>query len=144
MAGRIKFSYEEGQGGVLRPYLWLNLYAKQRGFAKVRGLLDTGADVSLLGLEDAQLLGLTPDDLEDLSARGPAGEVPGQRARSGIRVVLPGASGGTALRPIFMEGGLGARWGRDFMANYGVAFDERTSQFSLFVWDAGPDSDLTP
>jgi hypothetical protein len=41
------------------------------------------------------------------------------------------------LHPVFIPGSTGARWGRDLMESYGVAFDARARQFTLFIPDAG-------
>jgi hypothetical protein len=139
VAERLKFSYERGQDDVFRPYLWLDVRTEGGHTTKVRGLLDSGADVSLMGVGYAEALGLAPGDFDEVSTRGPAGQVPGKQSRKIIYAILPGAGRrATELRPIFFEGGLGARWGRDFMNDYRVAFDQPALQFSLFVLEPEP------
>lgn len=133
VATRVKFSYDSGEDGQERPYLWLDLKLDPGLSIRVRGLFDSGADVSLLASEYSEALGLKKSDLEPAVAEGPAGTVPVWRSRTPIQATLPGAPKVVVpLRPLFVPGGSGARWGRDFMAVYSVAFDERAHQFSLF------------
>jgi hypothetical protein len=133
VASRVKFSYDEGEDGQQRPYLWLNLKGETGSSIRVRGLFDSGADVSLLAGEYSEALGLRPDDLKQAVAEGPAGLVTVLRSKKVIQASLPGAPDVVVpLYPLFVPGGSGAHWGRDFMAVYAVAFDERAQQFSLF------------
>jgi hypothetical protein len=141
MATRVKFSYEGGQDGVERPYLWLDLRAEAGPTLRVRGLFDPGADCSLLAAEYAQALGLAPGDLEQATAQGPTGAITVMRSHELVRASLPGAPGTIVpLYPLFVPGGSEAHWGRDFMAVYAVAFDERARQFSLFASEFEPTS----
>jgi hypothetical protein len=129
----VKFSYDQGEDGQQRPYLWLDMKVDGRPSIRVRGLFDSGADVSLLAAEYGEALGLESSDLEEAVAEGPAGAIAVLRSRRLVEASLPGASEILVpLRPLFVPGGSGARWGRDFMAVYAVAFDERAHQFSLF------------
>ncbi len=133
MASRVKFNYEEGEDHQPRPYLWLNLKVDARPSIMVRGLFDSGADASLLAPEYADVLGLVDRDMVEAVAEGPAGRVAVRRSLRPIEASLPGAPEMVALLyPLFVPGGSGARWGRDFMAVYAVAFNERAHQFSLF------------
>ena len=134
MASRIKFTYEQGEDGQHRPYLWLDLKLEMGQSIRVRGLFDSGADVSLLASDYAEALGLARSDLEQAVAEGPTGKVEVLRSKSAVNASLPGAPEIVApLYPLFVPGGSGAHWGRDFMAVYAVAFDERARQFSLFA-----------
>lgn len=131
---RVKFSYDQGEDGKQRPYLWLDLKREGGPSIRARGLFDSGADVSLLASEYGDALGLGPEDLMDAVAEGPAGPIAVQQSRPSILASLPGTSEILVpLHPLFVPGGSGAHWGRDFMAVYAVAFDERAHQFSLFA-----------
>jgi hypothetical protein len=144
VAARVKFSYERGgKDQVERPYLWLDLRVGDGPTLTVRGLFDTGADCSLLAADYAQALGLKPDDLEQAAAAGPTGEIVVMRTSKPVLASLPGATRTVVpLRPLFVPGGSEATWGRDFMAVYAVAFDERARQFSLFSPESEPTSRL--
>lgn len=134
MAVRVKFSYEHGLDGVERPYLWLDLKAGAGPTRRVRGLFDTGLDHSLLPLEYARALELTLEDMEQATAEGSAGAIVVRRSSKPVFASLPGASKTIVpLYPLFVPDGSEAHWGRDFMAVYAIAFDERARQFSLFA-----------
>ncbi len=139
MAGRVKFNYERGLDGILRPYLWLNLNVEGGLTVKMRGVLDSGADTTVLAMALMHALGMKPGDLESLAMRSPSGEVSAARSRRVVLASLPGEKEIAApLRPIFVPGDTQTRWGRDFMAAYSVAFDEQARQFSLFGSPLGP------
>jgi hypothetical protein len=131
---RVKFNYELGPGGTARPYLWLDLRVAKRQAIPVRGVLDTGADVTLL--DDAYLpaLGIGSDELEPVALDTLSVRLSAGRSPNVVWASLPGAPGSAVpLRPIFVDSGGEARWGRDFMALYAVAFDEQAQQFSLYA-----------
>lgn len=130
---RVKFNYEPGPTGTYRPYLWLDMRTEVGTGIQVRGLLDTGADVTLLDSAYLSALGLNEADLEPVYVDGPAGKLTGGRSRTVVLASLPGAPGNAApLRPIFTDAAGEVRWGRDFMSLYAVAFDEQSRQFSLY------------
>jgi hypothetical protein len=136
---RVKFSYERGEDGQERPYLWLDLRTENGPLRKVRGLIDTAADVTVMGADYAETLGLMSDDLEKVSAEGPTGTVSARRSLVVVRASLPGEPELVApLHPLFIPGGTAALWGRDFMAVYAASFDERGRQFSLFPQQLEP------
>jgi hypothetical protein len=133
VATRVKFNYEQGEDGKQRPYLWLDLKLNSGPSISVRGLFDSGADVSLLAYEYGEALRLKPGDLDAATAEGPAGKVEILRSKRRIEARLPGAPDIVVpLYPLFAPKWIGAVWGRDFMAFYSVAFDEQAHQFSLF------------
>jgi hypothetical protein len=90
VAARVKFNYEEGEDGNPRPYLWLDLKLESGPSIRVRGLFDSGADVSLLALDYREALGLAPQDLDAHTAEGPAGKIDVQRSRRPVQARLPG------------------------------------------------------
>lgn len=133
MAARIKFGYEPGEGGSLRPYLWLELGLEGRQPVTVRGLLDSGADVSVLPMDLAVGLGVEADQLRQVVATVLTGQVDAWLSAVDVRASLPGAPERfQRLRPLFVEDAPSPRWGRDFMGLYVVAFDEAAHQFSLY------------
>ena len=136
---RVKFPYESGPDGNLRPYLWLNLETEAGASIRTRGLLDTGADITVMDREYAQALRLGSDDLEVVSAQGPAGVMRAMRSVTMVRATLPGAPEIVVpLYPLFAEGMPTPLWGRDFMAVYSPALDQRSLQFSLFAQQSQP------
>lgn len=134
MPVRIKFAYEVGPDGATpRPYLWLEVVGPREGREHIRGVLDTGADVSLLPEAYADLLGYRNDDLAEVVATSPGGTLSLRQAVQPVVVRLPGDDERTlSLQPLFAPVPE-ARWGRDFMSLYGVSIVERERQFSLFT-----------
>jgi hypothetical protein len=142
---RVKFNYEPSRAGPSRPYLWLKLHTESGPTLRARGLLDTGADITILDNGYLPALGLAPDALEPVGIDSPAGKLRGQRSRQVIWASLPGAPANQApLRPIFIDADGEARWGRDFMQIYAVAFDEETQQFSLYGRHMDPTNPSDP
>jgi hypothetical protein len=138
---RVKFNYEAGPAGVARPYLKLDLRADAGRVPGVLGLLDTGADVTLLDNAYLSALGISGDELEAVVLDEPSGKVTGQRSTQAVHASLPGAPRSIALlHPIFIDAGGDVRWGRDFMATFAVGFHEQAKQFSLY----SKDLDSTP
>jgi hypothetical protein len=139
VAARVKFNYEAGPDGNPRPYLWLDLTTESGASIRTRGLLDTGADVTIMDAEYAQALQLDPGDLEEIAAQGPAGVVTARRSVAVVRATLPGAPEIVApLYPLFTQDMPMPLWGRDFMAVYSLALDQRALQFSLFAQEPVP------
>jgi Retroviral aspartyl protease len=130
---RFKFNYEPGPRGTVRPYLWLDLRVATRPPIPVRGVLDTGADVTLLDSAYLPTLGIASEELEAVALDTLSDRLSARRSSNVVWASLPGAPGSAApLRPVFVDSGGEARWGRDFMTLYAVAFDEQAKQFSLY------------
>lgn len=87
----------------MRPYLWLVLTGPYGGEEiLISGLVDTGADRSVLPIDYAQTLGYKVDDL------APA-----------------------EIKPLFVAG-LNALWGRaDLMMNFAISVSEKNRELIL-------------
>ena len=135
MAIRIKLPYETGPGGRKRPYLTLVL-AGPSTTVLVRGLLDSGADVSVLPSIFIPHLGLGPEELEEVPIATSSGSGTAVHATRPLWAFIPGYDARRVpLRPLFLEEVGEASWGRDFMSVYSVAFAEQDQQFSLYADD---------
>lgn len=131
MSLRAKFVYEPGLDDVLRPYLWLDLRYGSGPTIRVRGLIDTGADVTVLDTELASALGIADQELRRDRFLGSSGFVDARRTTSPLLATLPGETQAALLTPVFIDGAQ-TLWGRDLLNTYGIALDERAKQFSLF------------
>lgn len=123
---------EEFPGGPRRPYLWLEFEGPSGARGPVLGLVDTGADISVLPLGYAALMGFRAEDLDLFEIHGVGGQVDTYRPRDPILAWVRGLEDIVIpMRPAFIEGG-DALWGRsDFMAVFGVIVEERKSELSL-------------
>jgi hypothetical protein len=134
VAARIKFNYEAGDDGHLRPYLHLDLVVAGRGSIRMRGLLDSGVDVTVLPDAMIQVLKLPPEELVRVSAVSWEGRITVNQSATDVLAGLPAGDWVVKIRPIFHTVYAEPHWGRDFMGLYGgVAFDEKAKQFSLFA-----------
>lgn len=97
----------------------------------IPGLIDTGADTSILPFGYASLLGYTTDSLRPSEAQQVQGIAEVYEATEPSTAWIPGARGITfATLPIFIPGALNALWGRrDFMEAFPVAFFESRKEF---------------
>jgi hypothetical protein len=126
---RINLPYEPGPDGRPRPYLWLELHGPG-GSVRVRGVLDSGAGVSVLPRPYARMLGL-----EEALYEVPV-ESGGSAVQSELPVTayVPGApEQEVRLQPAFVDAHRDPRWGRDFMRVWSVSFAEREQQFVLWA-----------
>jgi hypothetical protein len=125
---------EEYAGGPRRPYLWLELRGPNGQGGPVLGLVDTGADMSVLPLGYAVLMGFVPEDLEPLEIHGVGGQVDAYRPKKPFSAWVAGLESVIVpMEPAFMEG-VDALWGRhDFMTVFGVIVEERTAELSLIL-----------
>jgi hypothetical protein len=130
---RAKFNYEAGPDGEKRPYLWLVLEGPSGTPERVVGLIDSGADASILPSGYAALLGYSDDQLEEIEALQLQGTLTLLRAAVPLAAYVLGAPDRTfEIRPAFV-GGSHVIWGRDFMHAYAVSLVESDQQFALFV-----------
>lgn len=125
---------QESPAGPPRPYLWLQLQGPNGKGGPALGLVDTGADMSVLPLGYAPLLGLGPKDLEPLEIHGVGGQVDTYRPREPFSAWIGGLEHvPIPLQPAFIEGS-DALWGRsDFMSIFGVVVDESRQELSLIL-----------
>jgi hypothetical protein len=139
--GDVAFAY---QGEPARPYLTLTLVGPNGCSLDVQGLLDTGADVTGLAVEDAIRLGYTADNLAEGAIVVFNGtEVPGFEAQVPVRAMIHGEYPGAPVfevYPRFMRRDR-ALWGRDLLESLSaVAFDEQARTFRL-EWDEPAESE---
>ena len=125
---------EEYAGGPIRPYLWLHLYGPNGANGAVQGLIDTGADVSVLALGYAQLMGYEPRDLDVEQIHGVAGQVDAYVPKMPCKANVVGLEHFEfEMRPAFIPG-QDALWGRaDFMLVFGIVLNESARTLSLVL-----------
>lgn len=99
----------------------------------IEGLLDTGADTSVLPLPFAGLLGYAPRDLEPRTVQQVVGVAEAWTVTAPCSAVIAGAPDHQfGLRPFFIEGAQQALWGRtDVLRAFDVTVSERSQAFSL-------------
>jgi hypothetical protein len=99
----------------------------------VRGLIDSGADMSVLPLGYAALLGYGSSDLSRSSAQQIAGRMDIWETANALSAALPGEREHPfSLGPVFINGALNVLWGRaDFMRAWDVLVSEAQQEFTL-------------
>jgi hypothetical protein len=123
----------EGHTPIPRPYVLLDVTGPN-GWRPIRGLIDTGADTSILPVEYASILGYSSDALEPKTIRQVGGTTV-----DALRAALPCAahiagdpSRPFEIRPLFVRGAALVLWGRtDFMKAWDVCLHERESRCTL-------------
>lgn len=127
--------YIPGSDGHPRPYLWLTLKGPD-GAAGIQivGLVDTGADKSVLPMDYVSLLGYEEADLvqtEVGQVEGSASAWDAQRPCEAFVNGVPTVK--FELSPLFVPT-LDALWGRaDLMATYVVSVSEKDQELSLYL-----------
>jgi hypothetical protein len=124
--------FKRGSDDIARPYLWVVVEGLNGRKIEIQGLIDSGADKSVLPREYASLLGYSEGDLEpeeidqvEGSAHGKDAQTPcSAYVRGDPKTIFP-------LEPLFVNT-LDALWGRgDVMRAYVVSISERDGQFRL-------------
>jgi hypothetical protein len=123
---------ELGFGGA-RPYLFLHVEGLDGRGRMIPGLIDSGADSSVLPAGYAPLLGYTRADLVRVEGTQVGGSVTLLRAIRPSRVYVPELPDlAFELAPFFVHGCQHALWGRaDLMAHFDVTISESRQQFSI-------------
>lgn len=127
--------YLEGPDGIRRPYLYLDLRGPGDEAHTFRGLIDSGADWSVLPKGSEVLFGYSEADL----VRQPDGhQVDGRlqlwRAPAPIEARVVGLNRLFKLDPMFVRGATSILWGRlDFLATYGLLLMQNSEHFALMV-----------
>lgn len=105
----------------------------------ISGLIDTGADTSILPLDYATMLGYTTSSLKTAQAQRVQGLADVYEATEPSIAWIAGAPQITfTTLPIFIAGALNALWGRrDFLNTFPVAFYEERKQFVITLPDVG-------
>lgn len=125
--------YEYGHGRTRRPYLWLTLNGL-RGTPEVsvNGLVDTGADKSVLPKGYAEMLGYKDNDLRTTNVNQLQGSVSGWAAKRSCTAFVRGVEEVKfEMKPLFVDG-FHVLWGRgDLMKAYEVCVSEKKKQLTL-------------
>lgn len=127
--------YAPGSDGNSRPYLWLTLTGP-RGGPKVPivGLVDTGADKSVLPIDYAPLLGYDAEDLAPVEVGQVEGSASAWDAQKPCEAFVNGVpTVKFQVQPLFVAT-LDALWGRaDLMMTYVVSVSEKAQELSLHL-----------
>jgi Aspartyl protease len=132
-SGNLIAPYKPGPDGQLRPYLLLTLLGVEPGLeVEILGLVDTGADRSVLPIDFAEELGYTVDDLEPREVSQVEGSASAWVAKKPCQAFVDGLPDTTfEIEPVFVAG-LNALWGRaDLMMNFKIGVSERDRQLTL-------------
>ena len=125
--------YKPGPDGQLRPYLLLTLLGVKPGLeVDILGLVDTGADRSVLPIDYAEALGYTVEDLEPREVGQVDGLASAWVAKKPCQAFVDGLPDiKFEVEPLFV-GGLNALWGRaDLMMNFTISVSEKARELTL-------------
>jgi hypothetical protein len=124
--------FKRGSDGTPRPYLWVTVRGLNGREIEIQGLVDSGADKSVLPREYAPLLGYTEANLKTEEIDQVEGVAKGEDAQVPCTAFVRGRPQPTfALRPLFVDT-LDALWGRgDLMRAYAVTISERDGHLRL-------------
>lgn len=131
----IEVRYRRRKGGdpdAPAPHLWVCVIGPNGDENLVEGLVDTGADTTILPWRHVADLGYDPAELVPVDVALASGTGWAYKATTGCRAWVLGLERYPfELKPWFVEGDL-ALWGRaDFMLPFGVTFVEAAQAFSL-------------
>jgi hypothetical protein len=117
--------------------LALEFIGPSGGNVTILGLIDTGADTSILPFDYASLLGYTISSLESSQAQQVLGLAEVHLETESSLAWISGAPQITfTTLPIFIPGALNALWGRrDFLQAFPVAFFEARKEFVVTLGD---------
>jgi len=120
--------------GIMRPYLWLILRSPDGTEERILGLVDSGADKTVLPMEYAELLGYTDEDLVDQEVGQVKGMICGRDAQRPCEAWVFGHPELTfEMSPIFIET-FEALWGRtDLMNAFRVSISDRRRELGLHL-----------
>jgi hypothetical protein len=126
-------AYQRGPDRRLRPYLFFELQAVDGSWRRAQGLIDTGADVSVLPLARALQLGVEAASLAPERGQQVAGSIVIWRGRTPLRARIVGLEANEFdLRPAFVQALQTPLLGRtDFMSRWGVTINEPARRLAL-------------
>ena len=127
--------YRPGSDGHPRPYLWLTLKGLRGGpEVPIVGLVDTGADKSVLPIDYAQLLGYKVEDLSPVEVGQVEGSASAWDAQRPCEAFVNGVPAVKfQIQPLFVAT-LDALWGRaDLMMTYVVSVSEKDQELALHL-----------
>lgn len=125
--------YRPGPDGQLRPYLLLTLIGLEPGKEiMISGLVDTGADRSVLPIDYAEELGYTVDDLAPVEVGQVEGSASAWIAQKPCGAFVDGIPEiEFEITPLFVAS-LNALWGRaDLMTIYTISVSEKNQELTL-------------
>jgi hypothetical protein len=131
--GGLVAPYKPGPDGQLRPYLLLRLLGVKPSLeVDVLGLVDTGADRSVLPIDYAQTLGYTVDDLAPVEVGQVEGSALAWLAQKPCKAFVDGIPEVEfEVAPLFVAS-LNVLWGRaDLMMSFTVSVSEKAQELTL-------------
>lgn len=131
--GSFTAPYRPGPDGQLRPYLLLTLIGLKPGSEiMISGLVDTGADRSVLPIDYAEELGYTVDDLAPVEVGQVEGSASAWLAQQPCGAIVDGIPElEFEITPLFVAS-LNALWGRaDLMMAYTISVSEKNRELTL-------------
>lgn len=131
--GSFTAPYRPGPDGQLRPYLLLTLIGHKPGQEiMISGLVDTGADRSVLPIDYAEELGYSVDDLAPVEVGQVEGSASAWIAQKPCGAIVDGIPElEFEITPLFVAS-LNALWGRaDLMMAYTVSVSEKDQELTL-------------
>jgi hypothetical protein len=130
---------ELGFGGA-RPYLFLHVTGMDRRGRMIPGLIDSGADSTVLPAGYAPLLGYGRADLDRVEGTQVGGSVTLLRATRPSRACVPEfPDRAFEMAPFFVHGCQHALWGRaDLMRHFDVTISERRQECLLIPAEDQP------
>ena len=131
--GSFTAPYRPGPDGQLRPYLLLTLIGLKQEIM-ISGLVDTGADRSVLPIDYAEELGYTVDDLAPVEVGQVEGSASAWLAQKPCGAIVDGIPElEFEITPLFVAS-LNALWGRaDLMMAYRVSVSEKDQELTLHL-----------
>jgi hypothetical protein len=115
-----------------RPYLWLDVQGPNKQRERIRGIVDSGADNSVLPDEYIRVFGYTPETLSPCNIQQVEGSCEGHRALVPCTATIVKAEAVEfELQPLFMSTDI-PLWGRhDFLAVFHLVVEQRHERFDL-------------
>ncbi len=126
-------AYRDLGMGEPRPFLVLTVTGPSGATGSIAGLIDTGADGTVLPTGYAPLMGYSPADIAAEQGAGVGGSVTMHQATRPSKATIPEIPEFEfEINPCFVEGCQVALWGRkDLLRHFDVMIMERSQQFSL-------------
>lgn len=133
MADSLTVAYRDFGWGGARPYLVLHVTGVNGRWGLIPGLLDSGADNTVLPIGYASLMGYTGDDLVAAQGTQVGGSVTLWNALKPSKAYIPEMADLVFdISPCFVEGCRNALWGRaDLMQHFDITIMNRRRLFTI-------------